>query len=39
MEPFSFAARDGLTVHGYVTFPPGGGRPALPAVLNVHGGP
>jgi len=39
MEPFSFAARDGLTVHGYVTFPPGGGRTGLPAVLNVHGGP
>ena len=39
MEPFSFTARDGLTVHGYVTFPPGGGRSGLPAVLNVHGGP
>ncbi len=39
MEPFSFAARDGLAVHGYVTFPPGGGRSGLPAVLNVHGGP
>jgi dipeptidyl aminopeptidase/acylaminoacyl peptidase len=39
MEPFSFTARDGLTVHGYVTFPPGGGRTGLPAVLNVHGGP
>jgi dipeptidyl aminopeptidase/acylaminoacyl peptidase len=39
MEPFSFKARDGLTVHGYVTFPPDGGRSALPTVLNVHGGP
>src|SRR3984957_16169031 len=39
MEPFAFTARDGLTVHGYVTFPPGGGRSALPAVLDVHGGP
>jgi dipeptidyl aminopeptidase/acylaminoacyl peptidase len=39
MEPFSFAARDGLLIHGYVTFPPGAGRSALPAVLNVHGGP
>jgi dipeptidyl aminopeptidase/acylaminoacyl peptidase len=39
MEPFSFAARDGLAVHGYVTFPPGLGRSGLPAVLNVHGGP
>jgi dipeptidyl aminopeptidase/acylaminoacyl peptidase len=39
MEPFSFKARDGLEVHGYVTFPPGLGRSGLPAVLNVHGGP
>ena len=39
MEPFSFPARDGLVVHGYVTFPPGLGRENLPAVLNVHGGP
>jgi len=39
MEPFSFTARDGLEVHGYVTFPPGEGRSGLPAVLNVHGGP
>ncbi len=39
MEPFTFTARDGLTVHGYVTFPPGLGRQDLPAVLNVHGGP
>jgi dipeptidyl aminopeptidase/acylaminoacyl peptidase len=39
MEPFTFTARDGLEVHGYVTFPPGLGRAGLPAVLNVHGGP
>jgi dipeptidyl aminopeptidase/acylaminoacyl peptidase len=39
MEPFSFTARDGLLIHGYVTFPPGLGRSGLPAVLNVHGGP
>ncbi|HEX3714248.1 MAG TPA: S9 family peptidase [Trebonia sp.] len=39
MEPFSFAARDGLVVHGYLTFPPGLGRENLPAVVNVHGGP
>jgi dipeptidyl aminopeptidase/acylaminoacyl peptidase len=39
MEPFSFTSRDGLTVHGYVTFPPGVERRDLPAVLNVHGGP
>jgi len=39
MEPFAFTSRDGLTVHGYVTFPPGAGRSGLPAVLDVHGGP
>jgi dipeptidyl aminopeptidase/acylaminoacyl peptidase len=39
MEPFSYTARDGLTVHGYLTFPPGAGRENLPTVLNVHGGP
>ena len=37
LEPFSFTARDGLTVHGYATFPPGAER--TPTVLNVHGGP
>jgi dipeptidyl aminopeptidase/acylaminoacyl peptidase len=39
MEPFSFPARDGLTIRGYLTFPPGAGRRDLPAVLCVHGGP
>jgi dipeptidyl aminopeptidase/acylaminoacyl peptidase len=39
MEPFVFTARDGLEVHGYLTFPPGVERRGLPAVLNVHGGP
>jgi dipeptidyl aminopeptidase/acylaminoacyl peptidase len=39
MEPFSYQARDGLTIHGYATFPPGGARSGLPTVLNVHGGP
>jgi dipeptidyl aminopeptidase/acylaminoacyl peptidase len=39
MEPFSFAARDGLVIHGYATFPAEGTRAGLPAVLNVHGGP
>lgn len=39
MIPFSLRARDGLTLHGYVTFPPGVERSGLPAVLNVHGGP
>jgi dipeptidyl aminopeptidase/acylaminoacyl peptidase len=39
MEPFSFPARDGLEIHGYLTFPPGAGRIGLPTVVNVHGGP
>jgi dipeptidyl aminopeptidase/acylaminoacyl peptidase len=39
MEPFSFVSRDGLTIHGYLTFPPGLPRRDLPAVLTVHGGP
>ncbi len=39
MEPFSFTSRDGYTIHGYATFPPGAAREGLPTVLNVHGGP
>ncbi|MDQ4134173.1 MAG: S9 family peptidase [Actinomycetota bacterium] len=39
MEPFSYQARDGLTIHGYLTFPPQVEGSGLAAVLNVHGGP
>jgi dipeptidyl aminopeptidase/acylaminoacyl peptidase len=47
MEPFTVTARDGLKIHGYLTWPTtirestGGAdeRRGLPAVLNVHGGP
>jgi dipeptidyl aminopeptidase/acylaminoacyl peptidase len=39
MEPFSFTARDGLVIHGYLSFPPGLGRSSLAAVVDVHGGP
>jgi dipeptidyl aminopeptidase/acylaminoacyl peptidase len=39
MDPFSFTARDGLTIHAYVTFPPDVERSGLPMVLDVHGGP
>jgi dipeptidyl aminopeptidase/acylaminoacyl peptidase len=39
MEPFGYRTRDGLEVHGYLTFPPGVERTNLPAVLVVHGGP
>ncbi len=39
MQPFSFNARDGMTIHGYLTLPPGSDGKNLPMVLNVHGGP
>jgi len=39
MEPVSFVSRDGLTIHGYITFPKGKSKKNLPLVLNVHGGP
>ena len=39
MEAMSFQSRDGMTIHGYITYPPGAGRRNLPVVLNVHGGP
>jgi len=39
MEPISFASRDGLTIHGYLTCPVGKKRENLPLVLFVHGGP
>ena len=38
MEPISYAARDGLTIHGYLTKPMGVSAPTS-AVLLVHGGP
>jgi dipeptidyl aminopeptidase/acylaminoacyl peptidase len=41
MEPVGLAARDGLTLHGYLTRPTcaAGGGEKPPAVLLVHGGP
>jgi dipeptidyl aminopeptidase/acylaminoacyl peptidase len=38
MKPISYAARDGRTIHGYLTLPRGGGT-NLPLVVNPHGGP
>ena len=39
-QPFDFAARDGMKLHGYVSYPPGlVGAKNLPAVVLVHGGP
>lgn len=39
MSPIRFQARDGLTIHGYVTLPVGVEPTRLPTVLFVHGGP
>ncbi|MEM8544894.1 MAG: S9 family peptidase [Cyanobacteria bacterium P01_H01_bin.119] len=39
MEPIDFQARDGLTIHGYLTLPVGVEAKNLPVVLFVHGGP
>jgi dipeptidyl aminopeptidase/acylaminoacyl peptidase len=39
MLPISFTSRDGLTIHGYITYPPGKEKKNLPLVLDVHGGP
>jgi dipeptidyl aminopeptidase/acylaminoacyl peptidase len=39
MQPIRYAARDGLTIHGYLTTPVGVEPRGLPAILLVHGGP
>lgn len=39
MKPISYSARDGLTIHGYLTLPVGREPKDLPAVIVVHGGP
>jgi len=39
MEPINYKARDGLTIHGYMTFPSWKEKKNLPTVLCVHGGP
>jgi dipeptidyl aminopeptidase/acylaminoacyl peptidase len=39
MEPISFKARDGLEIHGYITYPNGNKRKNLPLVLLVHPDP
>jgi dipeptidyl aminopeptidase/acylaminoacyl peptidase len=38
IRPFSFKARDGVTLHGYLTLPGGNDR-HLPVIVNPHGGP
>ncbi|MBU1626274.1 S9 family peptidase [bacterium] len=39
MKPISFKSRDGLTIHGYITYPIGKERKNMPMVVDVHGGP
>jgi dipeptidyl aminopeptidase/acylaminoacyl peptidase len=39
MQPIRYTARDGLTIHGYLTLPVGVAPRHLPVVLDVHGGP
>jgi len=38
-RPIALKARDGLSLHGYVTFPRGAGDKHLPMVVLPHGGP
>jgi dipeptidyl aminopeptidase/acylaminoacyl peptidase len=38
VKPITYQARDGLTIHGYLTLPRGGGK-NLPLIVNPHGGP
>ena len=39
IQPIEFAARDGATVHGYITLPEGADRSPPPMVVMVKGGP
>ena len=39
MKPIEYKARDGVTIHGYLTLPASGNRTNVPLVVNPHGGP
>lgn len=39
VKPFSFTARDGKRIHGYLTIPNGTNGRNLPLIVNPHGGP
>jgi dipeptidyl aminopeptidase/acylaminoacyl peptidase len=39
MKPIEYEARDGLTIHGYLTLPEGREPKGLPVVIHPHGGP
>jgi dipeptidyl aminopeptidase/acylaminoacyl peptidase len=39
MQPVHYTARDGLTIHGYLTLPKGTEAENLPVIVHVHAGP
>ncbi len=39
MRPVKYQARDGMTIHGYLTLPKGLPEKGLPVVMYIHGGP
>jgi dipeptidyl aminopeptidase/acylaminoacyl peptidase len=39
MKPVEYQARDGVTIHGYLTLPKGRDPKHLPVIVNPHGGP
>lgn len=39
IKPIQYKARDGRTIHGYLTVPAGSDGKDLPLVMNPHGGP
>ncbi len=39
MKPIQYTSRDGLTIHGYITYPKGVEQKDLPVIVNPHGGP
>ena len=39
MRPIEYKARDGLTIHGYLTLPAGAEPRNLPLIVHPHGGP
>jgi dipeptidyl aminopeptidase/acylaminoacyl peptidase len=39
VRPVSYQSRDGLTIRGYLTLPPGRGERGLPLIVLPHGGP
>jgi dipeptidyl aminopeptidase/acylaminoacyl peptidase len=39
MRPYSYSARDGVSIHAYLTLPPTGKTSNLPIVVMPHGGP